>query len=197
MQIVQLYVEGERVDMFQDESVNISDSIANVKDISKIYTTYSRQFTLPASKTNNKIFKHYYNFDIRTNNFDARYRVSSYLNVNGMRYKDGKLRLSSVKLKDNKPESYSVVFFGNSVSLKDKLGEDTLSMLIGGSYGLENYNHTYDNLTVRQSFTNATPLFSGDIKYSFISHSRVFQYDGSVVTTTTGGATGYDILLGS
>lgn len=182
--------------MFQDESVNISDSIANVKDISKIYTTYSRQFTLPASKTNNKIFKHYYNFDIRTNNFDARFRVSAYLNVNGMRYKDGKLRLSSVKLKDNKPDSYSVVFFGNSVSLKDKLGEDTLSMLIGGTYGLDNYNHVYDNTTVRQSFTNATPLFSGDIKYSFISHSRVFQYDGSVVTTTTGGATGYDIYLG-
>ena len=75
MQIVQLYVEGERVDMFQDESITISDSIANVKDISKIYTTYSRQFTLPASKTNNRIFKHYYNFDITENTFDARFRV--------------------------------------------------------------------------------------------------------------------------
>ena len=192
MQIVQLYVEGERVDMFQDESITISDSIANVKDISKIYTTYSRQFTLPASKTNNKIFKHYYNFDIIENNFDARFRVSAYLNVNGMRYKDGKLRLSSVKLKDNQPESYSVVFFGNTITLKDKLGEDMLSDLIGGSNGLENYNHDYDNATVRNSFNNSTPLFSGDIKYSFLSHTRVFQFDGTDTITSTGLPSGND-----
>ena len=192
MQIVQLYVEGERVDMFQDESITISDSIANVKDISKIYTTYSRQFTLPASKTNNKIFKHYYNFDISDNSFDARFRVSAYLNVNGIRYKDGKLRLSGVKLKDNKPESYSVVFFGNTITLKDKLGEDMLSDLVGGSNGLNNYDHDYDNTTVRNSFRNSTPLFSGDIKYSFISHTRVFQYDGSTTITSTGGASGND-----
>lgn len=192
MQIVQLYVEGERVDMFQDESITISDSIANVKDISKIYTTYSRQFTLPASKTNNKIFKHYYNFDISENSFDARFRVSAYLNVNGIRYKDGKLRLSGVKLKDNKPDSYKVTFFGNAVSLKDKLGEDKLSDLVGGSNGLNNYDHDYDNTTVRNSFRNSTPLFSGDIKYSFISHTRVFQYDGSTTITSTGGASGND-----
>jgi hypothetical protein len=196
MQIVQLYVEGERVDMFQDESITISDSIANVKDISKIYTTYSRQFTLPASKTNNRIFKHYYNFDITENTFDARFRVSAYLNVNGIRYKDGKLRLSGVKLKDNKPDSYQVTFFGNAVSLKDKLGEDTLSSLTGGTYGLENYNHDYENTTVRQSFTNASPLFSGDIKYSFISHTRVFQYNGVLVTTNTGSPSYPDYFVG-
>ena len=196
MQIVQLYVEGERVDMFQDESITISDSIANVKDISKIYTTYSRQFTLPASKTNNRIFKHYYNFDITENTFDARFRVSAYLNVNGIRYKDGKLRLSGVKLKDNQADSYQVTFFGNAVSLKDKLGEDTLSSLTGGTYGLENYNHDYENTTVRQSFTNASPLFSGDIKYSFISHTRVFQYDGVSVKTSTGSPTYPDYYVG-
>ena len=186
MQIVQLYVEGERVDMFQDESITISDSIANVKDISKIYTTYSRQFTLPASKTNNRIFKHYYNYKIVENDFDARFRVNAYLNVNGMRYKDGKLRLNAVKLKNNKPESYSVVFFGNTITLKDKLGEDNLSDLIGGSNGLENYNHDYDNTTVRNSFNNSTPLFSGNIKYSFLSHTRVFKFDGSETITSTG-----------
>lgn len=192
MQIVQLYVEGKRVDMFQDESITISDSIANVKDISKIYTTYSRQFTLPASKTNNRIFKHYYNFDITENTFDARFRVSAYLNVNGIRYKDGKLRLSGVKLKDNQADSYQVTFFGNAITLKDKFGEDKLADLVGGTYGLNNYDHDYDNTTVRESFRNNTALFSGDIKYSFLSHTRVFQFDGSTTITSTGGASGND-----
>ena len=62
MQNIQLYIEGQRVDMFKDESVVITQSIKNVKKIDKIFTDYSRTFSLPASKINNKIFKHYYNF---------------------------------------------------------------------------------------------------------------------------------------
>ena len=196
MQIVQLFVDGEQVDMFKDESITISDSIANVKDISKIYTAYSRQFTLPASPTNNRIFKHYYNFNIVGNTFDARYKVDAYLNVNGIRYKDGKLRLSGVKLKDNSPESYQVTFFGNAVALKDLFGEDTLSMLTGGSYGLNNYNHLYDNLTIRHSFNNRTQIHSGNIKYSFISHSRPFRYTGTDIVSDYNGETSPNYFLG-
>ena len=200
MQIVQLFVNGEQVDMFKDESITISDSVATVKDISKIYTAYSRQFTLPASKTNNRIFKHYYNFNVVGNSFDARFKADAYLNVNGIRYKDGKLRLSGVKLKDNSPESYQVTFFGNAVALKDLFGEDTLSMLTGGTEGLNTYNHTYDNLTVRKSFNNSQQLFrgtprAGDIKYSFISHTKVFGYDGGEIADLSYPYTGYDRYL--
>ena len=74
MQIIELYINNTRVDLFEDESVSITDSIQNVRDISKIYTAFSQQFNLPASKTNNKLFKHYYNYDI-DNGFDARYKA--------------------------------------------------------------------------------------------------------------------------
>ena len=62
MQSIQLFIEGQRVDMFKDESVSITQSIQNVKDIDKVFTEFTKTFTLPASKANNKIFKHYYNF---------------------------------------------------------------------------------------------------------------------------------------
>ena len=71
MQSIQLYIENQRVDMFKDESVSITQSIQNVKDIAKVFTEFTKTFTLPASKANNKIFKHYYNFDI-VDGFDAR-----------------------------------------------------------------------------------------------------------------------------
>ena len=70
-QEIQLFIEGERVEFFNDETVSITQTIQNVKDISKVFTDFSKSFTVPASKTNNKIFKHYYNFDIE-NGFDAR-----------------------------------------------------------------------------------------------------------------------------
>ena len=128
MQIIELYISDTRVDLFKDESVTITDTIKNIKDISKVFTTFSQQFSLPASKTNNKIFKHFYNYDI-DNGFDARARVDALIKLNGVDYKDGKIKLNSVTLKDNKPHSYKIVFYGKTVDLKDIVGEDKLNNL--------------------------------------------------------------------
>ncbi len=75
--------------MFKDESVSITQSIQNVKDIGKVFTSFSKTFSLPASQTNNKIFKHYYNFDI-VGGFDARFKVSSTIELNNVPFKNGK-----------------------------------------------------------------------------------------------------------
>ncbi len=128
MQSIQLYIEGQRVDMFKDESVSITQSIQNVKDIAKVFTEFTKTFTLPASKTNNKIFKHYYNFDI-TGGFDARTKKDATLELNYLPFKKGKIKLEGVDLQNRRPKSYRITFFGNTVTLKDLLGEDKLSAL--------------------------------------------------------------------
>ena len=61
-----IYNDTNRVDQFKDESVSFTQTIQNVKDIKKIFTEFTKTFALPASKKNNKIFKHYYNYDIRS-----------------------------------------------------------------------------------------------------------------------------------
>ena len=60
-QKVQLFINNEEVDVFQDGSITIESSIKNVKDPGKIFTDFSKNFTLPASDKNNKVFKHFYN----------------------------------------------------------------------------------------------------------------------------------------
>jgi hypothetical protein len=105
MQTIELYIEGQRVDMFKDESVTITQSIKNVKDIDKIFTSFSKTFSLPASKINNKIFKHYYNFDI-VGGFDARIRKASNIELNNLPFTDGLIKLEGVDLKNNKPHTY-------------------------------------------------------------------------------------------
>ena len=128
MQVVELYISNTRVDLFKDESVTITDTIVNAKDIAKVFAAFSQQFSLPASSTNNKIFKHYYNYDI-TGGFDARIRVSAILKLNGVDFKIGKVKLNSVPMRDNKAHSYKVVFYGDTVTLNDVLGEDKLNDL--------------------------------------------------------------------
>ena len=108
---LELYIDNIRVDLFKDEAITLTDTQQNVRDIGLVFAPFSQQFNLPASSTNNKIFKHYYNYDI-TNGFDARIRVSAILKLNGVDFKIGKVKLNSVSLKNNKAYSYKVVFFG-------------------------------------------------------------------------------------
>jgi len=71
MRRLQLYIGTERVDLFKDETVSLTQTIKNVKDLKKVFTEFTQTFSVPASSVNNKIFKHYYNFDI-SGGFDAR-----------------------------------------------------------------------------------------------------------------------------
>jgi hypothetical protein len=48
---LQLYIQDTRVDLFKDETVSLTDTIQNVRDIAKIFTTFTKTFTLPALKS--------------------------------------------------------------------------------------------------------------------------------------------------
>lgn len=129
MQNIELYIEGQRLDLFGDESVSLTQTIKNAKDVSKVFTAFTQTFNVPASKTNNIIFKHYYNFDIN-NGFDARVKVAGTIELNSFPFKEGKIKLEGVTLKENVAYAYKLTFFGNTVDLKDLLGEDKLNQLV-------------------------------------------------------------------
>jgi len=178
MQTIQLYIEGQRVDMFKDESVSLTQSIQNVRDIAKIFTDFSKTFTLPASKNNNKIFKHYYNFHIQ-NGFDARKKKNSKIELNNLPFRDGKLKLEGVDLKNNIPYSYKVTFFGSTVELKDLIGEDTLASL-----DLVSLNKVYSPSGIQTSL-QADPTIN-DVIAPLITHTERLYYDNSEHISNTG-----------
>ena len=51
---IQLYIGGKQVELFKDESITLTQSIQDIRDISKVFTDYTRTFNVPASKNNNK-----------------------------------------------------------------------------------------------------------------------------------------------
>ena len=93
-------ISYQRLDLFEEESINITNSIKEVKDIAKVFTDYSQQFNVPASKPNNKLFKHYYNFDIQ-GGYDARVKREALIKINGEDYRTGFVSLSSVSMKNH------------------------------------------------------------------------------------------------
>ena len=176
MQIVQLYVDGQKVEMFSDENIELTSSIQNVKDISKVFTDYSQSFNVPASNVNNKIFKHYYNNAIE-NGYDARFRSSAVIELNYTPFRKGTVRLNAVKIKNSKPHSYELTFFGSTVTLSNLLGKDKLNTL---TY-LNNYDHEWNDQNVTAGFGGGIDL-NGDtdaVVYPLISPKYRFIYDSS------------------
>ena len=163
------------MEMFSDETITITSKIQDARDISKVFTDFTKTFTVPASKENNKVFQHWYNYNI-DEGFDNRIKKDALLEINYSPYKKGKIQLDSVNLKDNKPYSYSVVFYGNTVNLKDLLGDDELSQL----EDLDDYTHDYTSSNVKNGLQ--TGLSSGKIIYPLISHTKRFYYDSAQST---------------
>ena len=50
MRRLQLYIGTERVDLFKDETVSLTQTIKNVKDLAKVFTEFTQTFSVPASR---------------------------------------------------------------------------------------------------------------------------------------------------
>ena len=176
---IQITSNGVSLDLLSNESIKIVDSIQDTKDISKISSAYSQQFNLPATDKNNKFFKHYYNYDV-LDGFDARYKIDCEISISGGLFKKGKLRLNSVQIEDGHPKTYKVVFFSDSIDLKDLIADDLLSSL-----PVSQFNHPYtaqkvrDGLRIGLSEDGVVDYVNRKIIYPLISTSRRFTYDNT------------------
>jgi len=180
--MIEVIINNKKIDLYKDENIQVDDSIQNVKEIGKIFTTFSRTFSVPASKRNNNIFKNFYNFDI-IDGFDPREKVRSVITKNGATWRKGFIQIENVKLKNNKPSSYKIYFTGEISELKDKFKEDRLSDLLE----LSAYDHSYTQANVETGFSSYTSVDgSGDLQedntnkdicYPFISVGSRYSYN--------------------
>jgi len=171
MRKISVYIEGERIELFNDENIVVNSSYQNYKDLAKIFTDFSQSFTVPASERNNEIFQHFYQTDVDTTlNFQLRREAK--IDIDHSPFRTGKIQLEKANLKNGMPESYTITFYGDLRSLSDIFGDDKLISL-----DMSNYTHTYNGTEVRNRVTTATDY---DVRYPLISSKRVWTYgDGS------------------
>lgn len=181
MVIVALYIYDDtsglanRVELFNDEKIQVTSSVQDVNDISKVFTDFSQSFTVPASVANNKIFRHWYENSIEAS-FDARTRKNAYIELDTIPFRKGKIQLEKVSVKDGQIENYQITFFGSLISLKDAFAGKYLKDLDYSSV-----NFTYSGADVVSKVSTTT---SGNIKFPLITSKRVWQYGGSGTSVT-------------
>jgi hypothetical protein len=161
----------DRLELFNDEKINVTLTTQNIQDISKTFTDFSQSFTVPASVTNNQIFEHFYQNDIDPT-IDPNLRRPAYIELDFMPFRKGVVSLEKANIKNGKVDNYSISFYGQLVSLKDIFGEDKLNQL-----DLSSLEFTFNGTNVYNRITDLATDY--DVRYPLIASNRLWTYNDS------------------
>ena len=194
MRQVQVYIEGLKIELFEDEQINVTSSVQNINDISKVFTDFSQSFTVPASTVNNEIFKHFYQSDIGdpldpTTLFDHNIRRNAVIEIDLTTFRRGKISIEKANIKNNHAENYQLTFYGEIRTLKDLFGEDKLNQL-----DLTSLEFAFTGTDIYNRITDLTTDY--DVRYPLIASNRLWTYHhGSEDITTNSKSIRYNELF--
>ena len=178
----------EYLDTYGDEDIKIEVSFAEVQDITKKNSTFTKSFKLPGSKHNNDIFNHFYDFSASMYDYDARRKFDCQILLDGNILYEGYLRLNSAT-NDNNEIIYDVGFYSEVGNLVANIGDKLLADI-----DFSNLNHPYDNDIGKSYFTDNTflnpldptvasnPYLNGSIYYALVH--KGYSYSGNTVDDT-------------
>jgi len=94
--------------------------------------------------------------------------------VNTILFREGVVELEGLQFKNGEPYSYNVTFYGKTASLKDEFGEAQLTDL-----DLSSYDHTYNDVNIKNGLDSYVTGTSNNIIYPLISSSYDWFYNSS------------------
>jgi hypothetical protein len=116
------------LDLFEDENIEVTSKLSDIEKLSNVFLDFSNSFSVPATAKNNEILRHYYDVDI-DNTFNANIRINGYIEIDSFPFRFGRIQLEGITLKNKKPDSYKITFYGGVVQLSDLFGDDTINLL--------------------------------------------------------------------
>jgi len=161
-------LEFDRVELFADEKISVTSSIQNINNIGATYSDFSQTFTVPATKNNNKIFKHWYENSLDTQ-FSTLVKADAYIELDTIPFRIGKIQLESCDIKENNVQSYSITFIGNLGNLKDKFAGLFLKDL-----PTTDFDVLYTADIVKEKVVSTAT--SADVMFPLISSNRYWNY---------------------
>lgn len=161
----------DRLDMFDDENISIKMKAKDSSDISKVFSPYSQNFTIPASGKNNRLLNYYFNPDVSRS---SQKYIDAKIYVNKDLFRTGNIIIEDGKFKYGNKSSYSVRFFTTLTSLKDIVKDDKLSDV----NVLGDLDFDYTPLTAKIYLQSPAPI--NNLIIPMVSRERVWSWgDGT------------------
>jgi hypothetical protein len=155
MRTVQVYIEGQRLDLFDDEQISVTSKQQDIQDISKVFTDFSQSFSVPSTPSNDAIFQHFYQNDVDST-IDHNIRRSAFIEIDLTTFRTGTISLEKAEIKDNQAYSYQITFYGDITSLKNKFGDSKLNEL---TY-LNIHSHNYSGAEIQDRITDGSTNYA-------------------------------------
>ena len=162
-------------DLYQEEDIPLTLSVDEFKNVAEKVQSYSKDFNLPATKRNNKIFDSIFEVT-RTDtgfNFNAYVKTKCVLKQDGYILFDGYLRLIDIKDKEGEV-SYDVNLYSEVVALADTLKDKKFADL------------DFTDLTHDYNYTNIRESWQGNLPLSNPLSTNSFAYDPALGVNNTG-----------
>lgn len=157
------------VDLFGDETIQLTRQIKELQDLSNAHTDFTQQFTIPSTPTNDPIFQNYFDENILLDGWNAFLKLDAAIYIHGLPVFDGCIELTGVEFKNGLPRQYNIVFYGQSKKAIADWGEKILNEVDWSAY-----NHTVSYANVVSSWAGG--LLSGKIMYPIADWHLGMQY---------------------
>ena len=123
-------INGEQIqiDIFGDDDIILEMSFAEIQDITKKNSNFSKSFKLPGSKNNNALFNHFYDTASTPITYDIREKFICYIEYDGAIIMTGYLRLNNVSVIGTE-KLYDITFYSSVGDLTSNIGDKYLYQL--------------------------------------------------------------------
>ena len=157
-------------DLYEDEAIPLNLSIDEFKNIAEQTKSYSKDFMLPGTKRNNKIFNEIFEVTRSTLNddftlnpyvFNPYVKTKAVVKVDTFTVFEGYLQLNDIIEKEEEI-SYNVNVFSESITLKDKLENLTIQDL-----DFSELEHDYTRTNIINSWTGGLVLSNNLLSGTF------------------------------
>ena len=133
-----------QIDLYENEKMYLNYKFTDLTDFSAV-GSYSREFRIPASKTNVDFFGAIYNVNFN-GWFDFRKKVDATLTVNTIPISSGHIQVKKLYWQSGKLFEFELVFFGEVPNLARLLGEKKLGDIQSIVAGDLDYDLLYENV---------------------------------------------------
>lgn len=181
MSAARLFVEGVEVDTLGNIDVEFTYSVADVTDIERRNTSYSKTITLPSTSKNQGLFGNifdisvsndYYPMDVNIGqNFNPAKQAKAQIFLDNVKIFDGVIRMMKINnLSGN--ILYEVNVFGRLRDILHELGDKTLADL-----DFDDYDHVWNKANIEASWAR-TEYVEGGTNYVYPLVDYGFSVDG-------------------
>jgi hypothetical protein len=156
-----LFIEGFEADTLGDIDVEFTFSVADITDIERRNTSFSKTLTLPSTARNQQLFGNIFDISVSNDileganigqNFNPAKQAKAQIFLDNVKIFDGVLRMSKINnLEGN--IVYEVNVFGRLRDILDALGDNTLADLDFSGPDVISYDHIWNKANVENSWT--------------------------------------------